>query len=78
MFMAKVVYAAMLSDAGKRIGVSILRADDLSDDLCSNRYGSVSGSGDPGNNTLQTLNWKLKTGGNFRMLRRLTDSWMTG
>ena len=36
--MPRVVYAAMLSDAGKRIRMSILRADDLSEDFCSNRY----------------------------------------
>ena len=32
-----VVYGAMFSDAGKRSGASILRAADLSADLCSKR-----------------------------------------
>ena len=37
--MIKVVNGAMFSDAGKRTGASILRAADLSEDLCSNRCG---------------------------------------
>jgi len=44
MFMANVVKEIMLSEAGNRICVSIFRADDLSDDLCSNRCDSMIGS----------------------------------
>ena len=35
--MTKVVYGAMFSDDGKRTAASILRAADLSTDLCSKR-----------------------------------------
>jgi hypothetical protein len=42
--MPREVYAPMLRDAGKRICVSILQADDLSEDLCPKRLGNVSHS----------------------------------
>lgn len=37
--MTRVVYGAMFSDDGKRTRASILRAADLSTDLCSKRCG---------------------------------------
>ena len=47
--MTSVVNGAMFSDAGKRTGASILRAADLSADLCSNRCSRPHGrEGQPG------------------------------
>ena len=40
-FITRVVYGAMLIEAGNRTCASIFRADDLSLVLCSNRYASV-------------------------------------
>ena len=75
--MTSVVNGAMFSDAGKRTGASILRAADLSADLCSNRCSRPHGrEGQPGQGCgcdegeTPTLNWKLRTGGSFRMLIR--------
>ena len=69
----------MFKAAGKRIGRSILRAEALSEVLCSNLYkrcifrGKVPLS--KGNISDVTLNWKLNTGGSLRMLRRLLASY---
>ena len=40
---ASVVYGAIFRKAGKRTGVSIFLAEDLSFVLCSNRYGKCQG-----------------------------------
>jgi len=76
-FMTSVVNGAMFKDAGKRIALSIFRAEDLSFVLCSNlcriKITMVSFRS-PRKDIQFTLNWKLKTGGSFRMLSLLLAS----